>query len=122
MTKIQTALSILVAAFSLPSFLFAQDATGSGGGFSPIIGLLLMFAVFFFLIIWPQSRRAKKHAEFVSSLEKGDEVVTQSGLYGKIYGLADRVVTLEIAPQVRIRVDRQTIASKQKESSSAAAQ
>ncbi len=79
---------------------------------SPFIGLLLMVAVFFFLIILPQSRKAKKHAQFIAALEKGDAVVTNSGLYGKIYGLTDKVITLEIAPNVRIRVDRQSIAGK----------
>ncbi len=79
---------------------------------SPLVGIVLMLAVFFFFIILPQNRKAKKQAEFLASLAKGDAVVTQSGLYGKIVGIAERVVTLEIAPQVRVRVDRQTIAGK----------
>jgi preprotein translocase subunit YajC len=90
----------------------AQTAAPAGGDFSPMIGIVLMLAVFFFLIILPQSRKAKKHAQFLSSLQKGDAVITTGGLYGRIYGLADRIVTLEIAPNVRIRVDRQTIAAK----------
>ena len=79
---------------------------------SPMVGIVLMLAVFFFFIILPQSRRAKKQAEFLAGLQKGDAVVTQGGLFGKIVGLADKVVTLEIAPQVRVRVDRQTIAGR----------
>ncbi len=82
------------------------------GDWSPMIGIFLMIAVFYFLIILPQSRKAKKHAEFLGSLQKGDGVVTQTGLYGKIAGIADRVITLEIAPGVKVRVDRQTIAGK----------
>lgn len=78
----------------------------------PIIGMVLMIAVFFFLVIWPQSRKAKKHAEFLSKLEKGDSVVTQGGLYGRISGITDKVITLEIANKVLIRVDRQSIAGK----------
>ena len=95
-----------------PSLGLAQAETGSSG-FSMIFGFILIFGIFYFLIIRPQAKRAKEHANFVASLEKGDEVITQSGLYGKVYGLADRVVTLEIAPNVRVRVDRQSITSRE---------
>lgn len=111
-------LFVTISVFLLIGQIFnqvlAQDASAakSQDGMSPFIGLILMLAVFFFLIILPQSRKAKKQAQFIASLQKGDAVVTQSGLYGKIYNLADRVATLEIAPNVRIRVDRQSIASK----------
>jgi preprotein translocase subunit YajC len=98
---------------SSPLILMAQDAPAApGAAGSPLIGILLMLAVFFFLIILPQSRKAKKQAAFLASLEKGDAVVTNSGIYGKIHGLADKVVTLEIAPNVRIRLDRQSIMGK----------
>ena len=83
----------------------------AGGDFSPLLGIVLMLAVFFFLIILPQSRKAKKHQQFLSGLKKGDQVLTQTGLYGKIYGIADKVITLEISPNVRIRIDRQSIAA-----------
>ena len=97
----------------------APAASSSGGGFfTQTTGLLLMFAIFFFLIIWPQQRKAKQQAALLSSLERGDDVVTNSGIFGKIVGIADRVVTLEIAPNVKIRVDRQTISSKDSGTSS----
>lgn len=96
-----------------PSALMAQAVeTAKKPDWSPMIGMVLMVAVFFFLIILPQNRKAKKQAEFLASLQKGDHVVTQAGIFGKIVGLADRVVTLEIAPNVKIRVDRQAIAGK----------
>ena len=75
-----------------------------------MIGILLMLAVFFFLVIWPQSRKAKKQAEFLSKLQKGDAVVTMGGLYGRISGLTEKVVTLEVSNKVLVRVDRQSIA------------
>ncbi|MBN8555319.1 MAG: preprotein translocase subunit YajC [Deltaproteobacteria bacterium] len=101
----------MLSHFSLGSTLISQAAP-AGGEMSPIWGIVLMLAVFFFLIILPQSRKAKKHTNFIASLQKGDAVVTSSGLYGRIYGIADRIVTLEVAPNVRIRIDRQTIVSK----------
>jgi preprotein translocase subunit YajC len=95
------------------STLFAQDAapaaTAQGSGMMNLIGIFLMLGVFFFLIILPQSRKAKKHAKFLSELQKGDAVVTQGGVMGKIHGLAEKVVTLEVSPKVYIRVDRQSI-------------
>lgn len=82
-----------------------------GGGMGSMLGILLMLGVFFLLIVWPQSRKAKKHAEFLNSLKKGDAVVTQGGLYGRISGIAEKVITLEISSKVFVRVDRQSIAA-----------
>jgi preprotein translocase subunit YajC len=111
--KMHTLFGVLTL-ITAPSWLGAQAETG-GSGFSMIFGFVLIFGIFYFLIIRPQGKRAKQHAAFVASIEKGDSVITQAGLYGKVYGVADRVITLEIAPNVRIRVDRQTIASREGE-------
>ena len=109
-------LSLSLGAGLMPlASVIAQEGASAGGSketYSPLIGILLMLAVFFFLIILPQSRKSKKHGQFLSDLQKGDSVITQSGIYGTIYGLAEKVVTLEIAPNIRIRMDRQTIAGK----------
>jgi len=102
----------LILGFTPIIQLVAQDGEAKSEAWNPLVGILLMLGVFFFLIILPQSRKAKKQAALLSSLQKGDQVITQSGLYGKIYGIAERVVTLEIAPNVRIRIDRQSIAGK----------
>jgi len=69
-----------------------------------------MFVVFYFLLIWPQQKKAKAHRQVLASLQKGDNVVTSSGIYGTITGLTDTVVTLEIAEKVRIKVARNSIA------------
>jgi len=95
----------------VPGLAFGQEEPG-GGGFQMLIGFALIIGIFYFLIIRPQSKRAKEHANFVASLEKGDAVVTQSGLYGKVYGLTEQIVTLEIAPNVRVRVDRNSVTGK----------
>jgi len=87
-------------------------APGGGGaqGLGSFLPLILMFVVFYFLLIWPQQKKAKTHRQVLSTLKKGDEVVTSGGLYGTITGLTDTVVTLEIAEKVRIKVARNSIA------------
>ena len=93
---------------------YAMGGLGGGGGASGGIGaflpLILMFVVFYFLLIWPQQKKAKAHKQVLSNLQKGDNVVTSSGIYGTITGITDTVVTLEIAEKVRIKVARSSIA------------
>jgi preprotein translocase subunit YajC len=85
-------------------------AAGQGGGFGAMVPLLLMFAIFYFLLIRPQQTKQKKHRELLSKLAKGDMVVTVGGLNGKITGITDTTVTLEIAEKVRVKVGRSYIA------------
>ena len=87
------------------------SGTGAqGGGFSAFIPLILMFAIFYFLLIRPQQKKAKLHREMLSALKKGDKVISSGGLHGIITGLTDDVVTMEIAPKVRVKVSRGSIA------------
>lgn len=94
------------------SIAFAQGKpVGSGGGLlEMLMPLALMFLVFYFLLIRPQQKRAKQHREVLKNLKRGDEVVTASGIHGTIDGLNDAVLTLEIANNVKIRVDRHQVA------------
>lgn len=78
----------------------------------PIIMMLLMFGIIYFLLIRPQVKRQKEHQEMLSALQKGDEVVTRGGLIGKISGLTPDTVTLEIQEKVRVRVRRAYIEQK----------
>ena len=73
--------------------------------------LVLIFVVFYFLLIRPQQQKAKEHKTMLANLKRNDDVITAGGLYGKVMALTDKIVTLEIAPNVRVRVDRQQIAS-----------
>ena len=88
---------------------------GGGGGLTALIPLVLMFVIFYFLLIRPQQKRAKEHRELLQALKKGDFVVTSGGLYGKIVGLTDQVVTLEVAENVRVKVARSYVAGQAKE-------
>jgi preprotein translocase subunit YajC len=73
--------------------------------------LVLIFVVFYFLLIRPQQQKSKEHRTMLANLKRNDEVITAGGLYGKVVALTDKVVTVEIAPNVRVRVDRPQIAS-----------
>ena len=84
-------------------------AEGQGGGFGAFIPLILMFAIFYFLLIRPQQKKAKQHRELVATLKKGDRVVSSGGLHGTVTGLTDDVVTVEIAPKVRVKISRGSI-------------
>lgn len=83
---------------------------GQGGSLGAFVPLILMFAIFYFLLIRPQQRKAKQHRELLTSLKKGDRVITSGGLYGEITGMTEADVTMEIAPKVRVRVARSAIA------------
>ncbi|BCO10538.1 MULTISPECIES: preprotein translocase subunit YajC [Desulfolithobacter] len=84
-------------------------AAGPAGGLASFVPLILIFVIFYFLLIRPQQKKAKQHQIFLNNLKKGDEVVTSGGIFGKITGLTDTVVTLEIADGVRIKVTRASI-------------
>lgn len=76
-----------------------------------LIPLILVFLIFYFLLIRPQQKKVKEHREILDKLKKNDEVMTSGGIYGKVVALSDTVVTLEIAPNVRIRVHRPQISA-----------
>lgn len=82
---------------------------GQSGGFGAFIPLILMFAIFYFLLIRPQQKKAKQHRELLSALKKGDRVVSSGGLHGVITGMSDDIVTMEIAPKIRVKVSRASI-------------
>ncbi len=81
----------------------------AGGGMEGIIMLVIMFAIFYLLLIRPQQKRAKQHKELVENLKSGDQVVTAGGIHGKIVAVQDDIITLEIASNVRIKVNRPSI-------------
>lgn len=89
----------------------AQSGTGSTAGtLGTILPLVLIFVVFYFLLIRPQTKRAKEHREMVSKLAAGDEIVTNGGILGRITEVGESFVTLEVASQIAIRVQKIQIA------------
>lgn len=90
-----------------------------GGGLMNLLPMVLLFVVFYFLLIRPQQKRAKEHQNMLSNLKRGDNIVTNGGLVGKITGISDKIVTLEVAEKIRIRVLRSHIAGKKEAMESA---
>ena len=84
-------------------------AGGQGGGLGAFLPLILMFAIFYFLLIRPQQKKAKQHKLLLAALKKGDRVISSGGLHGVVTGLTDDVVTMEVAPKIRVKVSRGSI-------------
>ena len=104
---------------NLPALFWLQ--AGPEGGASPfgmLVPMLLIFLIFYFLLIRPQQRRQRELETMLKGLEKGDDVVTAGGLHGKVVGITDDVLTLEIAAlkgeRVRVKVSRSKIESASK--------
>lgn len=92
---------------------YAQAAPGVGGP-GPLVTILpfiLIFVIMYFMVIRPQQKKGKEHQEMLSKLKRNDEVMTSGGIYGKVIDLKETVVTLEVAPNVRIRVHRPQISA-----------
>lgn len=89
---------------------FAQDGGGLGG-IEPLIPLVLIFVVFYFLLIRPQQKKAKAHREMIAGLRRGDRVVTSGGIVGQVQRvIGDSELSVEIAEGVRVRVMRAMVA------------
>ena len=93
------------------SSAFAQDAAAQPGGLISFLPLIVIFALFYFMLIRPQMKRAKEHKQLVAGLQKGDEVVTSGGLLGKITRIEDSFVTVKMAENVEIKVQRHAVSS-----------
>ena len=96
---------------------FISDAMAQGGQAQPTGGLMgfvpliLIFVVFYFLLIRPQVKRAKEHKKMVEALSKGDEVATSGGILGKIIEVEDSFVTVEIADGIKVKMQKNAVAS-----------
>lgn len=105
---------------ALPAIGLLQ-ADPVGGGLITFLPFILIFFIFYFLLIRPQQKRQQQHDEMLKGVEKGDAVVTAGGLHGKIVGVTEDVLTLEIAAlkgeRVRVKVARAKIDSVQKSKS-----
>jgi preprotein translocase subunit YajC len=104
-------MKLITTAYAMGGNQGAPGAQGAGGfgDWSFIIMMVVIFAIFYFLMIRPQQKKQKELKSLLDNLAYGDLVMTTGGIHGKITGLADAVVTLEIADKVRIKISRSAI-------------
>lgn len=95
--------------FVTPAFAQAAGASSAGASIASFAPLILIFVIMYFLMIRPQQKRMKEHRAMVEALKKGDEVVTQGGLVGKVISVRDNELEVEIAPGVKVRVVRSSV-------------
>jgi preprotein translocase subunit YajC len=93
------------------SSAFAQAPAGGGadGGMMNILFIVVMFVIIYFLMIRPQMKRAKEHRTMLEALQKGDEVITAGGVLGRVSKMGEAYVTLEIAPNTEVSVQKAAV-------------
>ena len=89
-----------------------QPASGQGQGniFTSFLPLIIIFVIFYFLLIRPQQKQQKKTRAMISSVKRGDKIVTRGGLHGTITGITDKVLQVEIAENVKVKMNREAVA------------
>jgi preprotein translocase subunit YajC len=89
----------------------APSQTGQGGGdfMTTILMFAVIIAIFYFMILRPQQKRQKERKKLLESMKKGDKVVTAGGLHGTIVGIEDKTLLLQIAENVKVKVERSSI-------------
>jgi len=111
--------------FTGVAYAMGGSPGGGAGGGSGILGflpILLMFVIFYFLLIRPQQKQARKQQDFIKNLKVGDRVVTSGGIHGEIKGLTETTITLEIAEKVRVKVTRSSVSGSSQDAATPEAQ
>ncbi len=98
------------------SVAFAQDAApaaapGEPSAFAGMLPIVLMIVLFYFLLVRPQQKKANEHKKMVDALRRGDKVITTGGFYGTIHKVDEDSLSLEIAPDVRVKMDKSSVAA-----------
>jgi len=105
-STIAIAASLLV---STPAW--AADIPASASGFAQLVPLIIIMVIFYFLLIRPQQKRAKEHRNMVAAIKKGDKVLTNGGIYGTIIDVKEGFLQVEIADNVRVRIQRDAVSA-----------
>jgi len=101
--------------------LWAQAAQQQGGAlaiFNMLIPFVLIFVIFYFLVVMPQKKQQKKHQEMLSAIQKGDRVLTSSGIFGRIVEVKPTLFKVEVAPKVIVSFQKGAVTSKVQEEES----
>ncbi len=89
----------------------AGGAGGQAGGLAGFLPIIILFAIFYFLLIRPQQKKAKDHKDMITNLKKGNRIITSGGIYGTILNLDETTIGLEIAEKVKIKITRGNVAA-----------
>ncbi len=89
----------------------AGGSGGQAGGLAGFLPIIILFAIFYFLLIRPQQKKAKDHKNMITELKKGNRIVTSGGIYGTILSLDETTIGLEIAEKVKIKITRGNVAA-----------
>ena len=95
-----------------PGVSTAWAQTGEAAGPPPFYNIgfiVLMFAIFYFVLLRPEQRRRKQHDKLIAEVKRNDQVVLSCGLHGRVVALAEKLVTIEVAPKVQMQFDRSSI-------------
>jgi preprotein translocase subunit YajC len=106
-TEAPASMELILDFFVSPAW--AQNGA-QGGALSPLLFLIVIFVVFYFLLIRPQAKKQKEHREMVAALGEGDEVITGGGVLGRIKEVDEQFVTVEVANNVALKVQKHSIA------------
>jgi len=93
----------------IPVLAQAAPAQSSGGGLSMILMMVVLFGLMYFMMIRPQMKRQKEHRALVAGLARGDEVVTGGGIAGRVDEVGETFLTVEIAPNVKVKVQKGSV-------------
>lgn len=94
-----------------PALMAQEKSPSTSQGLGMFLPLILIFVIFYFLIVRPQQKQAKKRQAMIKNLQKGDEVITVGGLHGRVVGTTDTILTVEIADNVKVKMERSGIQS-----------
>ena len=87
----------------------AEGSSQRGGESGMFFVMIIIFAIFYFLLIRPQAKRQKEHQKMLTDLKRGDRIITSGGIYGTIVGLTDEIIHLRIADKVKITVSKSAV-------------
>ena len=93
----------------------APPGGGQGSSFMTFLPIIFIFVIFYFLLIRPQQKQRKEHQNLLANIKVGDNVLTSGGIYGRITGIKDNIITIEISDKVRVKVNRGHIAGVDKQ-------